>query len=130
MITREAVEAALRAFDAHGDLPVLDLVDDSDLYGRRVPRRLCFRLDDLVVDVLVHDSGQGGLQLAIRLTPRRRFTVRAATRGRDLTVERATGGRSDSGGIARLRELPHGITSLHLESREGRSHVRTAWVRM
>ncbi len=131
MITHEAVEAALRAFDARTGVPVLDLVEDSDLDRLRVPRRLRFRRDDLVADVLVHDSGgPSGLHVALRLTPLSRFTVRAATRGRGLTVESTVGSRSDARGIARLRDLPHGITSLQVEGRQGRSRVRTAWVRM
>ena len=132
MVTHEAVAAALRAFDARGKAWVLDVVGDTDLDGARLfnePRRLRFRRGDVVVDVMVHDSGaEQPLQVLVRLTPPTRFVVRATTRGRELVVEHGSA-RSDAGGVARLTGLPHGITSLVVERPDAGARVRTAWVR-
>lgn len=134
MVSQRAFEEAVRAFDTRTDAPVLDLDEDSDLEGARLlrgPRRLRFRRGELVVDALVHDNGGAdGFQLLVRLTPRSRFAVQAVTRGRDLTVEAGVTGRADSGGIARLTGLPHGMTSLQVMGSPGRPRVRTAWVRL
>lgn len=134
MIPQQAVDEALRAFDARGDEPVLDLVADSDLEPARLrssPRRLRFRRDGLGVDALVAEpTGAEGLRVLVRVTPRRPFTVRATSRGHGLTVVAAVAGRADDAGIARLDGLPHGVTSLRVEGLDAAAPVRTAWVRL
>lgn len=132
MVSRKAVERALRAFDSRDDAVVLDLVTDSDLDPSSLfqgPRRLRFRRDETLLEVVAHDV-DGVLQVLLRLTPHRRFEARATTRGRGLTVQNAARATSDAGGVARLVDLPHGITTLELRVPETGDKVRTAWVRL
>jgi hypothetical protein len=133
VVTREAVDGALRAFGTRSDAFVLDVVQDSDVDGAQLlpgPRRVRFHREELSVDLLVHDSGgTGGLQLLVRAAPHGHFVIRAAIRGRELGIEVAAAGRTDASGVARLIGIPHGLTSLQLEGVPRRPRVRTAWVR-
>jgi len=131
VITREAVEGALRALDTRGEALVLDVVSDTDVDDVQpagVPRRLSFRRDGVSLDALV-DERADGLQVVVRLTPPQKLTLRALTRGRGLTVPLASSGRGDARGVASLGGLPRGITSLLVESAAG-AVLRSAWVRL
>lgn len=134
VVTREAVEGALRALDTGGHAEVLDVLADSDVdtawvHGR--PRRLRFGRGDLVLDLVVHETDEAnGLQVLLRVTPRSPYVVVAQTRRRDLAVEAGVTARGDAGGVARVIGLPHGLTSLQLEGLPRRPRARTAWIRL
>lgn len=132
MVTRTAVDMALRAFDARDDALVLDLVSDSDigeLGARGTPRRMRFTRNGKVLDVLAHESGSG-VQLLLRLEPAGRYTVHVTSRRVDLGVgSEAVVGTSHSG-VARIAQLPRGLTSLRFDGSAGQPPLRMAWIRL
>jgi hypothetical protein len=121
---RQAAEAAFARRDP--GVPVLDLTLDSLLdepgAEARPVRRLQFAGHGVTLDLRV--SGTTTLSLDLHVEPEAmvEIDVRQAEPTGEVQVRRR--------GLAPLRDVPPGLTSLLLRWRGGEQVMRTAWVRL